>query len=282
MDRTAESKTCVVTGGTSGVGRAIARGLARAGATVVIAARDQARGEASAALLRAETGNPAVEFMLLDLADPGSVRAFVEAFSRRHGALHVLSNNAAHLVMDRRVTAYGAESIFSVNYLGHFLLTNLLMDALKAGAPSRVATVAGGPGMLKGRQLDLEAPLSPAGFSPLRATVHAALAKVLFTFELARRLEGTGVTANTFHPGIVRSGLPRHLPWFLRLPAALAMALVPEECPTGVFLCLAPELEGVSGRFFVGRKPAAFAPAWNVAEAGQRLWEQSERLAPLG
>jgi NAD(P)-dependent dehydrogenase (short-subunit alcohol dehydrogenase family) len=113
------------------------------------------------------------------------------------------------------------------------------------------------------------------GYSPIKATARAAIARVLFTFELARRLDGTGVTANTFHPGLVRSGLPSRLPWALRIPAAAAMFFLPRKSATGIYLATSPEVEGISGRFFVGKKPAGFTPAWDLVGTASQLWTGS-------
>ena len=142
------ARICLVTGGTSGVGKSIAKGLARSGATVILVSRDAARGAAAVGELRAHAGHDRIEAMTADLSSMDSVRAFADSFRRRHGALHVLSNNAALLTMTRRVTADGVEAIFATNYLGHFLLTNLLIDMLKASAPARVLTVSGQPGVI--------------------------------------------------------------------------------------------------------------------------------------
>jgi NAD(P)-dependent dehydrogenase (short-subunit alcohol dehydrogenase family) len=273
-----QEKVCLVTGGTSGVGKATAKGLARAGAVVVLVSHDRENAKRVAKEMREDTGNPSIEALTADLSSLSSVRALAADVHRRFRLLHVLSCNAATVTMDRSLTPEGHETILATNYLGHFLLVNLLMDALKAGAPSRVITVSGHPRSIAGTRLRLDDLELEHGFSPLRATAQAALAKVLFTFELARRLEGTGVTANTFHPGLVRSGLPRHLPWYLKAPASLLMRFLPEECDTSVFLALAPEVEGVTGRFFLARKPAPFRPAYDLRETGERLWQESVRL----
>ena len=209
-------RVCLITGGTSGVGRSIALGCARDGASVVITGRDPARGPETARAIRDATGNQAVEWLGADMGDFDSVRLLAVQFRRRFGSLHVLSLNAAVLTWSRAVTAAGHELTFATNYLGHFLLVTLLEDLLRASAPARVLAVAGVPATIRGVRLDWDDLMMTRGYSALRATGCAALAKVLFTFELARRLSGSGVTANTFHPGLVRSALPSHLPWPLR------------------------------------------------------------------
>jgi len=274
-------KVCLVTGGTSGVGRSIAAGCAMAGATVVIVSRDKGRGDDAARRIRESTGKPDVDAMKADMSVMESVRTLAGAFRRKHGRLHVLSLNAASLTMHRQITVDGHESTFAANYLGHFLLTNLLLDVLHASAPSRVIAVSGHPGSLMPVRLDMEDLMLNKGFSPFKATLRAALAKTLFIFELARRMESTGVTANTFHPGFVRSALPQSLPWFLSLPASLAMLFASRESDTGIYLATSQEAEGRTGRFFVGRKPVDFRPRYDVADMSARLWEASARLTGL-
>jgi NAD(P)-dependent dehydrogenase (short-subunit alcohol dehydrogenase family) len=274
-------RNCLVTGGTSGVGRGIARALAGSGARVIIVSRDAGRAAAAAESLRRQTGNASVDWVAADLSSMSSVRALADTVRARCTTLHLLSLNAAALTMQRELTPEGVESIFATNYLGHFLLANLLTDALRAGAPSRVLTVVGQArpvAMLRPRFEDLR---SDRGFNPLRATLRAAIAKTLFTFELARRLSGSGVTANAFSPGLVRSGLPLHMPWYLGLPVRFASLFFAEASDTGAYLALSPEVEGVSGRFFQRRKAVLFSPKWDAAAAGRELWEISARLCGI-
>jgi len=272
---------CLVTGGTSGVGRSIARALARSGARVTIVSRDEARGVAAAEDLRRETGNPAVDAATADLSSFSSVRALADVIRRKYAALHVLSNNAATLTMKRELTADGVESIFAVNYLSHFLLTALLGDALRAGAPARVITVSGQPRLIARFTPSFDDPASERGFSPFGATIRAAVAKVLFTRELAARLARTGVTANTFHPGLVRSGLPSHLPLLLRLPVRVASLFFAAGSETGIFLALSPAVEAVTGQCFQSKKAVPFQPSYDAQVAARQLWEMSSRLCGL-
>jgi NAD(P)-dependent dehydrogenase (short-subunit alcohol dehydrogenase family) len=276
-----KEKVCVVTGGTSGVGGAIALGLARLGGTVVLPCRDVDRGESAAGEIVRESGNGAVYAMVCDLSSLESIRAFVDAFASRFKVLHVLSNNAATFPMKRHTTVDGLEMILATNYLGHFLLTNLLLDSLKRGVPSRVITVSGKPRLLRRGRIRFEDIQLVRSFNPIRATLQGALAKVLFSLELARRLDAAGVTSNTFHPGLVRSNLTRHFPWYVKPVVDLFELFAADECPTGVFLASSPEVEGVTGGFFVGRKIVGFDAGPEGEKAGTRLWEMSARLTGL-
>jgi retinol dehydrogenase-14 len=297
-------RVCLVTGGSSGVGRATATGLAGLGATILLVSRDPEHGERAAEQIRRSTGNSGVHFLPCDLSLQREVRRLAREVAERHPAVHVLANCAGRLSLRREFTEEGIERTLAVDYLGHFLLTRLLLERLRAGAPSRVITVAGGPGTLRRLRLRLdllEAGATPAGGAvpagraappglvpeqeprggPLAGVVlagQAALARVLFTFELARRLQGSGVTANTFHPGLVRTRLDRNLPWPLRLPVRLASPLLQADCPTSVFLASSPLVEGTSGQFFARGRPVDLRPHAGDLETARRLWEASERL----
>ncbi len=177
-------RVCLVTGGSSGVGRATATGLARLGATVLMVSRDPGRGEQAAAEIRRGTGNPDVEFLVCDLSLQREVRRLVREVEERFGVLHVLANCAGYLSLRRELTEEGIERRLAVDYLAHFLLTRLLLDRLRAGAPSRVITVAGGPSALRRMRFRFEL-LESGGMT---SALQAALARALFSFELARRL----------------------------------------------------------------------------------------------
>ncbi|OHD23444.1 MAG: hypothetical protein A2064_04070 [Spirochaetes bacterium GWB1_66_5] len=271
-------RVCLVTGGSSGVGFATARGLAALGATVLLVSRDPQRGERAAEAIRRRTGNPEVRFLACDLSLQREVRRLAGEVAERHPVLHVLANCAGRLALRRELTQEGIERTLAVDYLSHFLLTGQLLEPLCAGAPSRVITVAGSPGTL--RLLRLRADFLEAGgrLSGVGSALQAALARVLFSFELARRLRGSGVAANAFHPGLVRTRLDRNLPWPLRLPVRLASPLLRADCPTAVQLASARALEGASGLFFAHGRPVDLHPHDEDLDAARRLWESSERL----
>jgi NAD(P)-dependent dehydrogenase (short-subunit alcohol dehydrogenase family) len=273
-----KDKVCLVTGGASGVGRSIAAGCAKAGATVAIVSRDLGRGETAAREMREASGNPRIEALEADLSSLASVRSLAVAFKAKYGALHLLSLNAAVMSLERRISPDGYESMFATNYLGHFALTGLLLDLLRSSAPSRVIAVSGQPSALVRARLDFEDLMLTRNFNPIKATARAALAKTLFAFELARRLQGSGVTSNAFHPGLVRSSLTKGLPWLLRLPASAAMLLLGTETATGLYLATSPDAQRHTGRLFVNCRPVDFRPPWDVAAEAARLWEASEEL----
>jgi NAD(P)-dependent dehydrogenase (short-subunit alcohol dehydrogenase family) len=274
-------RTCLVTGGTSGVGFATASGLAALGASVLLVGRDPARGKAALEEIRRKSGNPDVEFISADLSTRSSIRRLASAVGEERGALHVLVNAAGTLERERLVTVDGLETTLAVDYLSHFLLTNLLTDLLKKSAPSRVITVAGAPRILENAPLDPD-DLDPKGrFHPLGAAMRAAAARLVFSLELARRLEGTGVTSNAFHPGLIRSRLARNLPLALRLPFRLIQPFLKGTCPAGVYLCSSPEMERVSGRYFVGGRSFEPVPGGFTPRIAGTLWHVSERLTRL-
>jgi NAD(P)-dependent dehydrogenase (short-subunit alcohol dehydrogenase family) len=270
-------KVALVTGGTGAIGRAVAAGLAQQGAAVVMVGRNAERGAAAAEEIRRETGG-AAEFIQADLAALGSVRETAMRCLTRFGALDILVNNAALFTRRRTLTVDGLEVMFAANHLGHLLTTNLLLPALQARGEARVLNVTA-PSTVP---LDFDDLQSSRRFNPLRAFGASKMANLLFTFELARRLEGTGVTVNAVHPGLVRSTLMREAPAPLRWVTSL-ISSSPERAarPIGD-LATAPQYAGKTGRFYYrGREiePPAYArdPA-----AQQRLWQESARLAGLG
>jgi NAD(P)-dependent dehydrogenase (short-subunit alcohol dehydrogenase family) len=280
-----QGRVCLVTGASSGIGKATAVGLARMGATVVIVCRDEGRGQAALDEIRTATGSQSAEMMLADLSSLDSVRALAEEYKSRHEHLHVLVNNAGVYYTKRHVTVDGLEAMFAVNYLARFLLTNLLLDVLKASAPSRVVNVAGA--YHSSGRIDFDDLQGERSFKGARANHQSKLADVLFTYELARRLEGAGVTANCLHPGIVATSLVEKDEDFPRLLKVLyklfkPIARSPEKgAETPLYLASSPEVEGTTGRYFVNRKEAPSSPESHDAELAQRLWNVSAELARL-
>jgi NAD(P)-dependent dehydrogenase (short-subunit alcohol dehydrogenase family) len=274
-----KDKLILITGGSAGVGRAAATGLARMGARIVLLSRDRQRAEQTRQELVASTGNEGIELLQADLSEWASIRRAVEQFKERYDSLDVLMNCAGVLYLRRTVSIEGVEMTLAVEFLGHFLLTNLMLDILKRSTPARVLTVTGNAGPLRLARIHFDDLQLEGGYNPVRAKLQAELAKAIFTLELARRLEGTGVTANAFHPGLIRSQLIRNLPWYLRIPGALGMAFLSKETGTGLYLASSPDVEGISGRFFerVGReKKVPFD-----SEKARHLWTLAESLTGL-
>jgi NAD(P)-dependent dehydrogenase (short-subunit alcohol dehydrogenase family) len=279
-----KDKVCLVTGATSGIGKALALRLAERGATVVLVARNPEKGEAVRAELQQRTGNPSIELVLADLSSMESIQRGVADFKRRHSQLHVLVNQAGLVQNQRTVTADGLETMFATNYLAYFALTNLLMDELKAAAPARVLNVTGG--IEAAGTIDFDDLQSERRFSWFKVLAQSKLADVLFTYELARRLEGTGVTANALNPGGVKTGLGQGaggMPEFFMKLGSLFFPDAEKAAGRFVHLLEAPELERVSGRYFGpdGKTEAKSSPRSHDVEGARRLWEVSTRLARL-
>jgi NAD(P)-dependent dehydrogenase (short-subunit alcohol dehydrogenase family) len=272
-------KVCVVTGATSGIGRVAARELARMGATVVAVARDRARGEAAVAEFTEAGGRPA-ELLVGDLSVQADVRRVAAEFLRRHPRLDVLVNNAGAIHSGRELTADGLERTFAVNHLAYFLLTALLRPALESAPAGRVVSVSS-EAHRGVRALDFANLQGERRYTPMGAYAQSKLENVLFTYELARRLARTRVTANCLHPGVIRSGFGRNNSGVVGTLFALAAPLLssPEKgARTTIHLASSPQVEGTTGRYFRRERPAPSSPASHDADAARRLWEVSEAL----
>src|SRR5438132_7244598 len=275
-----QGKICMVTGANSGIGKATALELAQMGATVVMVGRDRARGEEARSEITTKSRNNAVDLLQADLSSQQSIRKLVENFQHHYTHLHVLINNAgATFPGRRRETVDGLEMTFAVNYLAPFLLTNLLLDTLKASAPARIVNVSSNSHEAGYIQLD---DLQAEHYRSMRAYGQSKLAVVLFTYELARRLQGTGVTANCLHPGFVATN-------FAQSDAGPAVRLLvkligsfgtsPQEgAKTSIYLASSPEVEDVTGKYFVKSIPKRSAAISYDESLQRQLWEQSAKL----
>ncbi len=269
----------VVTGANSGIGKATALGLARLGGTVVMACRDATRGEAARQDIIRGSGNPHVALMIVDLAREASTRALADEFQRTYPRLDVLINNAGVYTSHREMTTDGLERQFEVNYLSGFLLTHLLLDLLKKSAPSRIVNVSSSAHM--GGTIRFEDLQGERRYGGFRAYNQSKLAQVLFTRELARRLEGTGVTVNACHPGVIRTNLAmggssvvvRFVKMFLKSPE--------KGAETPIYLATSPEVEGISGKYFVRSQVLAPSARAQDPAVARRLFEVSMELAHL-
>jgi retinol dehydrogenase 14 len=280
---TMSGRTVLVTGGTGGIGKATAIGLARLGARIGITGRDPGRTEAAATDIRAASGNPAVDAYAADLSAQANVRRLAAQIIDAYPRLDVLVNNVGGFWNSRRVTADGLEHTFAVNHLAPFLLTNLLLDRLVASAPARVVTVSSGAQAM-GR-IDFDDLQGERSYSGQRAYNQSKLANVMFTYDLARRLTGTGVTATVLHPGVVRTafGVEDPAGWQrVFLPLVRPFMKTPDQgALTSIYLASAAEVDGVTGRYFANRKPRTSKKASYDAAAQARLWRVSAELVGL-
>jgi NAD(P)-dependent dehydrogenase (short-subunit alcohol dehydrogenase family) len=266
--RDAAEKTMLVTGATDGLGKRVARELAAKGATVLLHGRSPERLGATLEELRSETGSEKLDTYLADLSSLGEVRGLAEQILSEHDRLDVLINNAGVISQVRKESEDGHELTFIVNYLSHFLLTSLLLLLLKDSAPSRVVNVASAAQS----SIDSADPMLERGYDAMRAYSQSKLAQVMFTFELAERLSGTGVTVNALHPASLMDTK------MVRDTFGYTMSTIEEGAEAVVRLAASPELEGVTDRYFDGvREARAFRQAYD-AEARRKLWALSEKL----
>jgi NAD(P)-dependent dehydrogenase (short-subunit alcohol dehydrogenase family) len=281
--RPLDGAVTVVTGGNSGVGLHTAMGLAAMGATTVLACRNPEKAPAAAAEVRRHSGSDLVATVTLDLADLASVQRCATELQDRYERLDVLVNNAGGILAPRRETAQGVEMTFGVNHLGPFALTCLLVDRLQASAPARIVNVASFAHWGAVRGLRFDDLQSTRRYRPFDVYARSKLANILFTRELARRLAGTGVTANAVHPGAVRSGfgMEGDLPGFMGLGNRLVrpFEIGPDAgARTSIHVATAPELASVTGGYFVRSRPGRPAPWATDDDAARRLWDESRRL----
>lgn len=295
------AKTCLITGGTAGIGLATARELAWLGATVVIAGRNRERGAAAVETIQAATGNNRVEFLQADLSSQADIRRLAREFSARHNRLDVLVNNAGAIFALRQESVDGIEMTLALNHMAYFLLTTLLLDTMKASAPARIINVSS-MSHDSVKHFDFADPQARSAarryprserasfvYSLFLPWAHpcyvqyaqSKLANLLFTYELANRLADSGVTVNALHPGFVNTsfmGGNGSYGWFMRRMAGL-FAMSPERgAETLIYLASSQEVEGVSGKYFVKCQPVESSPASHDPGAMRKLWQLSEEL----
>lgn len=273
-----EQRVAVVTGATSGIGRWIALGLARAGLHTVLVVRDAGRGTATRAWIAERAPGATTEVMAADLSLLAQARAVAERIAAIHPRLAILVNNAGLFSERRRVTAEGHELVLAVNHLAPFVLTQALIDALGNGAPARIVNI--GSAASDDARIDLDDLEGVRRWSRMRAYGQSKLALTMATFAWAERLDGTGITANVVHPGVVATNIARvpgliGIAWRLMMPFMLSAE---RGADTPLYVALAPELEGVSGRYFKRRKQAQPNPLACDSGLVARLWAETERL----
>lgn len=277
-----QGKTCLVTGATAGIGYVTARELARAGARVLIVARSPEKGAGTIRRIAEEIGGGNVEALTADLSSQADIRALAREVKARTDRLDVLINNAGVILLERRESVDGIEMTFAVNHLAYFLLTNLLLDLLKASSPARIINVASHAH--RGGKINFDDLGGREYFSGWRAYQQSKLANILFTRELAKALTGTGVTANAVHPGWVNSEIFREggFKGMVMRQAANLFALSPERgAETTLYLATSPAVQGETGEYYARCKPARISRAARDEAAARRLWQFSEDLTGL-
>ncbi|KKN39192.1 hypothetical protein LCGC14_0745760 [marine sediment metagenome] len=275
-----EGKICLITGANSGIGKATAIGLAKEGATIIMLCRDKDRGEKAKKEIIDFTNNKDVELFLCDLSSQKDIRKFVSEFKEKHQNLHVLINNAGLMVPKFTLSDEGYEMNFIVNHLAPFLLTNLLLDILKESAPSRIINVSSG--LHKRGKMDFD-DLQGKNKKPKLFKLYgdSKLALMLWSYELSRKLEGTNVTINTVHPGVVNTNLGRYQSKANQKFGKIFFKNPEKGAETSIYLASSPEVEGITGKYFVKKEPRQSSKdSYNVDDA-KRIWEISAKMTGL-
>jgi NAD(P)-dependent dehydrogenase (short-subunit alcohol dehydrogenase family) len=278
-----QGKICLITGGTNGIGKSAALTLARMGATVVIVGRSAQKTSQVVEEIRTTTGNQNVDARLADLSSQQDVRRLASEFLSQYAQLHVLLNNVGGTFLTRQLSVDGIEMTWALNHLGYFLLTNLLLDTLRASAPARIINVssnAHASGKIEFDNLQGE-----RNFSGLGPYGNSKLANILFTHELARRLDSTGVTVNALHPGLTSTSFGKNNPGLLMTIMGVTIPLIarsPEKgAATSIYLASAPEVSSITGKYFVDSKVKQPAPQASDRAIAKQLWEVSAELVHL-
>jgi len=272
-----KGKICIVTGANSGIGKATAMGLAKLDATVVMLCRSKERGEEAQKEIIELTGNSNVDLMLCDLSSQKEIRSFVSEFKGKYQDLHVLINNAGIMTGKRNQCVDGYEMNFAVNHLAPFLLTNLLLDVLKKSAPSRIINVGSAAHrMAKIDFDDLQCEHKKPRFMKLYGS--SKLALTLVSYELSRRLEGSNVTVNVVHPGLINTNLGRDQSSFSSGFARRFFKTPEVGAETSVYLASSPEVEGITGKYYVNKQQKSSSKQSYNKEYAIKLWEISEEM----
>jgi NAD(P)-dependent dehydrogenase (short-subunit alcohol dehydrogenase family) len=273
-------RVCLVTGASSGIGKVTARELARLGARVVLVCRSREGGERALLELNLALGNPRLHLLVADLSSQREVRRLAEEVRRNFETLHVLVNNAGINCRARQLTTDGIERTLAVNHLAPFLLSRLLADLLSKNAPARIVNV--GSAAYRYGRIDLEDPNLEKRYSPFAAYARSKLALLLASLEMAERLRGKGVSVNCLHPGLAATEIFRDHPPALRLFFGLIGRSPERAARSSIFLASSPIVEGMTGKFFIGERPAALASHAQDPQLRRELWELSETLTREG
>ena len=280
-----QGKVCVITGATAGIGQVAAIELARRGAHVVIVGRSAEKCAATQAQIRSGSASATVETLVADLSSLDETKRLAGQVRERYPRIDVLLNNAGAMFLKRAESADGIEKTFALNHLSYFVLTNLLLPVLNQSTPARIVNVASDAH--KGVSINFDDIQFKQKYSGWKAYQQSKLANILFTYELARRIDGTGVTANTLHPGFVRTNFLEALNdaragWLLKKIGGL-ISLSPEKgARTSIYLASSPEVAGVSGRYYVKEKPVVSSPQSRDQSTAERLWKLSVEMTGVG
>lgn len=272
-----EGKTCMITGANSGIGKATAIQLAKMGIHIVMVCRNKERGENAQKQIKEESGNSNVDLIIADLASLESVKNLADEYKKKYDKLHILINNAGVFNSKRILTEDGYESTFAIDYLSHFLLTKLLLDVIKKSAPSRIINVSSD--IHRYFKINLDDLMFKKKYSSQKAYGSAKFAIILFTYELAHRLDGTGVTVNALHPGHARTKMTTtNISWIIKKIMNLFSKSPEKAAETSVYLASSPEVEGVSGKYFKKCMPVKSHKITYDESIQKKVWEISEKL----
>jgi len=275
-----EGKICIITGANSGIGKVTAIGLAKMNATIIMMCRSKERGEEAQKEIIELTGNKKVDLFLCDLSSQESIRKFVSEFKSKYQKLHVLINNAGVMLSKRIVSVDGLEMNFAVNYLAPFLLTNLLLDVLKKSAPSRIINVSSAAHRMAKIDFD-DLQSEKMKYRLFKIYGASKLALMLFSYELSRKLEGTSVTVNTLHPGVVNTNLGQDQSSFSKGFAKLFFKKPEKGAETSIYLASSQEVEGITGKYFAKKQQKQSSEESYNEDYAERLWELSTEMTQL-
>ena len=275
-------KTVLITGASAGIGLQTALELAKQGAEVVIVGRDEGRTAQAVELIKSQTGNQAISYLLADLSSQKDVRKLAQDFKNKYNKLDVLLNNAGAIFLSRKVSVDGYEMSLALNHLNYFLLTDLLLDMVKARPSGRIINVASRAHY--GGHVNFDDLQSQHGYNGMKVYGTSKLMNVLFTYELARRLQSTNVTANCLHPGFVASNFAGNNGWFVRMGMKFMSGRISVEdgAKCSIYLASSPDVQGVSGKYFNYdlKETRSSDESYDEAEA-KRLWDVSEKLVSV-
>lgn len=283
MTWTVERKKVLITGGTDGIGKVTALELAKLGAHVIIIGRNPQKTEQTVRVIREQSNNERVDFLIADLSEQEQVRRVAAEYRHRYDQLHVLINNAGAFFAKRELTGDDLEKTFALNHLAYFLLTHLLLDLLTKSAPARIINVSSAAHF--GGKINFDDLNAEKSYSGWGAYSNSKLMNVLFTYELARRLQGSGVTVNCLHPGFVATQFGKNNGGLIGLGLSLVQrvgAMSPQQgAETTLYLATSPEVEGITGKYFDQKKAVESSTISQDEETARRLWKISLELTGL-